>query len=110
MTDLMIGYDTTLLLAHDAVLFLLTYQYLFYCCEQILLADEFSAFLDGIDGSLVDHICQIGTYRTAGCQCNSIQIYGLIHLHILGMYLQNLHTSLEIRLVYDDTTVKTSGT
>ena len=110
MSHFMIGYDATFLFAHDAVFLFLTYQHLFHSREQILLAYKFSAFLDSIDSCLVDHIGQIGTDRSAGSQCNRIQIYGLVHLHILGMYFQDFHTAFEIRLVYDDTAVKTSGT
>ena len=109
VTDLMVGNDLAFLLAHDAVLLLFSDQNDFHGAEEILLADIFPALLDRVDGSLVDHIGQVGAYRAAGCESDRIQIHGLVHLDILRMHLQNLHTALEVRLIHDDSSVKTTG-
>ena len=110
MSYFVVGYDLSFLLAHDTVFLLFTNQYLFYGIEQILLAHQFSALFYRIDGSLVDHIGKVGAYCTAGCKCDGIQIYGIIHQHILGMHLQNFHTALQIRFVYNNSSVEASRT
>ena len=92
MPHLMIGDDLSLLLAHDAVLLLLTYKHYLHRVKQILLADILPALFYGIDCRLVDHIGQVGAHRAAGGKGNGIQIHGLIHLHILRMNLQDLDT------------------
>ena len=71
-----------------------------YCiCISFLLAAGFSF------GRLLNR----KQFRTAcGCKCDCIQINGIIHLDIFGMYTQSLHTAFQIRFVYDNTTVKTS--
>ena len=110
VTDLVVGDDLALLRAHDAVLFLLADQHLLDRGEEILLADEFSAFLDGIDGRLIDHIGQIGAHGAAGGQSDGIEIHALVKLYILRVNLQDLHTPLEVRLVHNDPAVETAGT
>ena len=110
MSDLMIGDDPSLLLAHDAILLLLADQNDLNCVKQILLANILSAFLDRIDCRLVNHIGKIGADRTAGCKRNCIQIYRLVHSDILRMNLQYLHTTLEVRLIHDNPSVETSRT
>ena len=93
MAHLMIGNDLALFLTHDTVLFLFAHKYLLHCVEQILLIDILSACLDGIDGRLIDHVRQIGSHCAGGRQRDFIQIHGLIHPHILGMYFQDFHTA-----------------
>ena len=90
----MVGNNPAFFLAHDAVFLLFTHQNLFHCLVQVFLADQVSSLFDGVDCRLVNHIGKIGTYRTAGCQCNGIQIHGLIHFYIFCMDFQNLHTTL----------------
>ena len=107
---LMIGDDTALLLTHDTILLFLTHHYLLYCIKQILLAYTLSAFLYRIDGSFIDHIGKVGAHCAACGKGDGIQIHSFIHLHILGMYLQDLHTALQIRLIYDNPSIKTSRT
>ena len=110
VAHLMVGNDAPLLLAHDAVLLLLTHKHLLHGLEQILLADVISALLHRVDGGLVDHIGKIGADGAAGRERDGIQIHGFIHQDVLGMDLQNLHTSLQIRLIHDDLPVKTART
>ena len=93
MAHLMIGNDLALFLTHDTVLFLFAHKYLLHRVEQILLIDVLSACLDSIDSRLIDHVSQIGSHRAGGCQRDLIQIHGLIHTHILGMYFQDFHTA-----------------
>ena len=94
MSHFMIRNNPSLLLTHDAVLFLLTDKHYLNCVEQILLADELSAFLYRIDCRLVDHIGKIRADSTACRKCDRIQVNGLIHQYILGMNLQNIDTTL----------------
>ena len=105
----MIGDDLPLLRAHDTVLLFLAYKNLFNCVKEVLLAYIFPAFLDRIYCSFVDHIGKIGTYGTACCKGNGIEIHALVHLNILRMDLEYLDSSLKIRLVNNDTSVKTAG-
>ena len=110
MADFMIGNHLPFMLIHDAVLLLLADKNNLYRLQKILLADIFAVMLDCIDGSLVNHIGKIRADRSAGRQCNAIQIHRFIHLDILGMYLQDLHASPKIRTIHDDTPVKASRT
>ena len=89
----MIGDYLALLLAHHAVFLFFSDKYLFNGVKQVFLAYIFSARLNGIDCRLIDHIGEIGTDCAGSCQCNLVQINRLIHPHILGMYLQDFHTS-----------------
>ena len=109
MSHFVIGYDTTLLAGQDTVFLFLTHTYQFHRIQQILLAHILPAVLDGQDCSFIDHIGQVRAHGTDRCQTDLIQIYRLIHQHVFGMYLQDLHTALQIRFFHDDTTVKTSG-
>ena len=61
-----------------------------------------------IDRRFVDHICKIGSYCSGSCKCNLFQIYGFVHPHILGMYLQDIDPSFQVRLFYNDPAVKPS--
>ena len=109
MAHLVVGHNPPLLLAHDAVLFLFTYQHHFHRLKQILLRHSLPAILDRQDRRLVDHVRQIRTYGTAGSKGDGLQIHCLIHLHIFGMHLQDIHTAFQIRTVYDNPAVKTAG-
>ena len=110
VAHLMVGNDAPLLLAHDTVLLFLAHKHLFHGLEQILLADIIPALLDRVDGGLIDHIGEIGAHRPAGRERDGVQVHRLIHQHILGMHLQDLHTAPQIRLVHNDLPVKTAGT
>ena len=104
----MVGYDPPLLLAHDAVLLLLADKNDLHRLEQILLADDLSAVLHGVDRRLIDHIGKVRSDRTGRSQSDRLKIYAVIHPYILGMYFQDIDTSLQIRFVHDDPSVKTS--
>ena len=110
MAHLVVGNDTPLLLAHDAVLLLLTHKHLLHSLKQILLADVIPALLDRVNGRLIDHIGKIGADRSAGRERDGVQIHSFIHQNVLGMYLQYFHTSLQIRLIHNDLPVKTART
>ena len=110
MTDFMIGNHLPFMLVHDAVLLLLADKDNLNRFQKILLAHILAVMLDSIDGRLVNHIGKIRADRSAGRQRNAVQIHSLIHLDILGMYLQDLHASLKIRTIHDDTPVKASRT
>ena len=110
MPHLMIGHDPALLLAHDAILLFLAHQNHFHCVEQILLADIAPALLHGVDGSLIDHVRQIGSHCAAGSQSDGIQIHRLVHLHVLCMNLQDLHPALQVRLIHNDSSVEAPRT
>ena len=109
MSHLVIGYYLPLLRTHDAVFLFLAYKHLLNGIEEVLLADILPAFLDRIDGRLVDHVGEVGTDGTAGCKSYGIKVNALIHLDILGMNLEYLHTALKIRLVNDYASVESSG-
>ncbi len=104
----MVRYDTPLFLTHNAVFLFLTHQHLLHRIEKIFLGDTASSHLHGVDRRLVYHICQIGTYGSAGCQRNFIKVHRIIHQHILRMYFQDFHTPFEIRLIHNDPPVETS--
>ena len=110
MTNLMVRNDPSFLLAHDPIFLFLTYKHLLYRFKQILLIYIFSAMLHRIDRCLIDHIGKIRTNSSACCQCDRVQIHTVIQMDILGMYLQDRYSSLQIRLIYNDTSVKSSGT
>ena len=110
MSDLMVGNDTTLLLTEDTVLLLLTDEHDLDRLEEVRLGHLLTTMLDRRDGCLVHHVCEICTDRTGSRQCNLVEIDGIIQLHILCMHLQNIDTSLEVRLLHDDTTVETART
>ena len=110
MSHFMIGNDAALFLAEDPVFFLFTHKNDFHSLKQILLGNHVSSGLDCQNGRLVDHVCQIGTHSAAGCQGNGFQIDGLIQMYVLGMHFQDVHTALQIRLVHDDSPVKTART
>ena len=110
MTNLMVRNDPSFLLIHDPILLFLAYKHLFHSLKQILLVHIFSSMLYGIDRCLVDHIGKIRTNSSACCQCDRIQIHTVIQMDILGMHLQDRYPSLQIRLIYNNTPVKTSGT
>ena len=104
----MVRHQSFLFRSHNTVFFLFTRDDYLYGFEQICLCHILSAVLNCIDSSLVDHICKIRSHTACGCKCDCIQINGIIHLDIFGMYTQSLHTAFQIRFVYDNTTVKTS--
>ncbi len=106
----MIGDNLTFLLAHDTVFLLFSHKHLLHRIEQVLLIHILSSCLDGIDRRLIDHIRQIRSNRSRSRQRDLIQIHGIIHPHILGMHLQDFHSSLQIRLIYDNSSIKTSRT
>ncbi len=108
MAGLVVRNDPPLFLAHNAVLLLFSYQHLLHRVKQVFLADTVSAHLYGIDRRLVYHIGKVGTHRSAGRQGDLIQIHGIVHQHILCMYLQDLHTPLQIRFIHNDPPVETS--
>ena len=110
MTYFMIGYDLTLLCAHDPVFFLLADQYLLDRFKQILLADILPAFFDCIDRSLIDHIGKVRTDCTARRERNCIEINRFVHLDVFGVHLEDLHASLQIGLIYNNPTVESSRT
>ena len=110
MADFMVGNDPALLLAHDAVLLLLADQDLFNRDEQVLLGDVFALVLDGIDRRLVNHIGKIGADRPACCERNFLEVDGLVHPDVLGVNLQDRLTSLQVRALHDDPSVKAAGT
>ena len=110
MSHLVIRNDPTFFLAEDPVFLLLTHKHDFHSLEQIFLGNHVSSVLDCQNGSFINHIGQIGTYRTAGCQRDRFQIHGFVQMHILGMHLQDIHTAFQIRLVHDNSPVKTART
>ena len=87
MSNLMVRYDPSLLLAHNPVLLFLAHQDYFYSLEQICLGNCLPSILNGIDCRLIDHIGQIRAYRAGSCQRNGFQINRLVHPHIFGMNL-----------------------
>ncbi len=86
MPHLVIRDDLAFFRTHDTVLLFFPYQNLFHCIKQILLGDIFSAMLNRIDGSLIDHIGKICAYRPTGSKRYGIQIHALIQMNILRMY------------------------
>ena len=110
MTHFMVGYDAPLFLAHDTVFLFLTNEHLLHSLEQVLLADVIPALLDRVDGGFIDHIGKIGTHSAAGRKRDGVQVYGVVHQHILGVHLEDLHTPLQVRLIHNDLPVKTAGT
>ena len=108
MSHFVVGNDAALFLAEDPVFLLLTNENDFHGLEQILLGNHVSSVLDCQNGSFIDHIGQIGTHRTAGCQRDCFQIDSLIQMNILGMHFQDIHTAFQIRLVHDNSPVKTA--
>ena len=110
MAYLMVRHDTPLLLAHDAILLFLTHKDNLYRFKEVLLGYGYPSVLDGQDRSFVDHIRQIRTYSSAGGKGDRFQIYGIVHLHILGMHLQNVHTPFQIGPIHNNPAVKTSRT
>ena len=88
MTDFVIRYDLALLIAHDAVFLLFsTDRNKLKCIKQIGLVYKLSAIFYCVDGSLIDHIGKIGTYKSCRCKRKCIKVYGLIHHDIFGMNL-----------------------
>ena len=75
VSDLVVGNDAPLLLAHDAVLFLFADKDLLHCLEEILLIDIFALMLDCVDSGLVDHIGQIGAHCSACSQRDLLEIH-----------------------------------
>ena len=110
MSHFVIGYDAALFFAHDAVFLFFTDQDYLYGFEEVFLGYGLATVFDCQDGRLVDHIRQIGSYGSAGGQGDGVQIDGFIHFHILGMNLQDIDTSLQVRSVYDDTAVEAART
>ena len=94
ITYFMIGYDLTLLRAHDPVFFLLADQYLLDRFKQILLANIFPALFDCIDRSLVDHIGKVRADHAARRERNCIEINRFVHLDVFGVHLEDLYASL----------------
>ena len=108
VADLVIRDNPALLRVHDTVFLLLADKHLLDCLEQILLRNVFPVLLDGVDGRLVDHVRKIAPHRAARCKCDRVQIDCLVHLHILGMHLENRLTAFQIRPVHDNSSVKTA--
>ena len=109
MPYLMIGHNAALLLAHNAVLLFFTNQNHLNCLKEILLCNCLSLIFYRKYSGLIDHICQIRTHGSAGGKSDLVQIHRLIHVDILGMNLENIHTPLQIRAVHNNPAVKTSG-
>ena len=62
------------------------------------------------NGRLVEQIAQIRTGEAGSSPGHSTQVYGVIHLFVLGMDLEDLLTSLYIRAIHLDLPVKPAGT
>ena len=106
----MVGNNPAFFLAEDTVLFLFSHKNHFYCFQKILLGNSFSSVLDCQDRRLVDHICQIGTYRAGRGKSDRFQIHTLVQKNVFRMNLQNLNTSLQIRTLHNDPPVETART
>ncbi len=83
-----------LLLAHDPVLLLLTHEHHLNRLEQILLGHGLPPVLDGVDGRLIHHVGKVRADGAGGCQGDLLEIHGVIQMHVLGVYLQNIDTAL----------------
>ena len=110
MTRLMVSNDLFLLLAQNTILLFLAGDHNLNRLKQVCLANRLSACLYRHNGRFIDHIGQVGTYSTTGRKGNLIKIYRFIHQNVLGMYLKNIHTSFQIRLLHNHATVETSRT
>ena len=105
-----VGNDSALLGAQDAILLLLADQHQLDRLEQISLGHDAAALLDGKDGRLVDHVRQVGAHGTGGGQGDRLEVDGLIHAHVSGVHAQHVLPALQVRLVHDHAPVKTAGT
>ena len=94
MSHFVVRDDAPLFLVHDAVFLLLAHEDLLHCFKEILLIDILAFMLDGIDRRLIDHIGQIRAHRSARRQSDLLEIDGLVHLDVLGVYFQNSDPAL----------------
>ena len=104
----MVGDDPALLFAQDPVFLLFTDKDKFHCLEEIFLGDSLTTVLDRIDRCLVHHIRKVRTDGAGSRKGDLLEVYRLIQTHILRMYFQNAHTTFQVRLIDDDTPVKTT--
>ena len=110
MSYLVVGDNPPLLLAHNAVFLLFSDQNHLNSLEKILLADNLSAMLHGVDSSLVDHVGKIRSH-CAGCgKGDCLQINTFVHPNVFCVYLQDINSSFQVRLIHDNAAVKTSRT
>ena len=110
MAHLVVGHDAALLLAHDPILLLLAHQNHFHCLKQILLGYCAAAMLNRVDGCFVHHVGQVGAHCAGGGQGNLLKVHALIQKHVFGVDLKYVDTPVQVRLIHDNTAVKTSRT
>ena len=110
MAYFMVGNNAAFLCGKNTILLLLAYKHHLHCLQQILLGNSASSLLHGKNGAFIDHIGKIRAHGAGGCQGNGIEIYGIVQMYILCVHLQDLHSSLQVRPVHNDTPVKTPRT
>ena len=102
----MVCHHLLLFWPHNAVFFLFSCNNYLHRFKKIFLIHMFPAMFHCIDSSFINHIGKVRPHCTGCGKRYGIKIHAVIHEHILSMYFQSLHTSLEVRLIYYNPSVK----
>ena len=87
MSDLMVGYDTSLIFGNSRILSLIACDDGLHAFLHIFLADHLAVHADGTKGCLINDIGKLCSACTGCRPGDRIKVYRFIHADIAGMYL-----------------------
>ena len=110
MSYFVIRYDKFLLFRQHTALFLIACNNYFDTFLKICLSGKFSPVTDRTQRRFIDYIRKLSS-GCSGCSfCNLIKVYIIRNFDLSCMDFQNLLSSLQVRKLYRNSSVKTSGT
>ena len=110
MTDLMIRYDQLLLIGKNSVFLLVSCNDYFNTFFKICLCGKFTSVTYCTKSRFIHNVGKFCTGSTGGSLGNLIKSDCIRNLDLLCMYFQDFFSSLKIRKLYRDSSVKTSRT
>ena len=110
MSDLVVGHDQFLLVGKHTVLLLISGNDNLDTLLEVCLCCELTSVTDSTESSFIDDVGKFCTRSTRCCLGDLVESDGVCDLDLLRMDFEDLFTSLNIRKLYRDPSVKTSRT
>ena len=108
MADFMISYNKFFLIGKNPVLLLISGDNYFNTLLKISLCSKFSTVTDCTERSLIYNIGKLCTGSSCCSLGNLIKTDGVCNFNLLGMNFKDILSSLQIRKLYRNTSVKTT--
>ena len=109
VADLVVGDDLLFLLADDRALALVARDDDLHALLQIRLAHGAAAHAHGAQGGLVDDVGQLRAAGAAGGPADGVEIDVRLHLHVLGVHLEDGDAALQVGKLDGDAPVEAAG-